>query len=72
MGETDKWKPVVKLYAGISSPLLDGFDLEVKADEAEHQTLKILDQVVEAPEEQDKKPNWVKNDCNSTRCWIIL
>ena len=48
---------MVELYAGISGPLLDGFDLEVKADEAEHQTLKILDQVVEAPEEQDKKPN---------------
>ena len=31
---------------------LDGLDLEVQPDEGEHQALQVLDQVVEAPEDE--------------------
>ena len=38
------------LVAGLQISLLDGLDLEMEADEGEHETLEVLDQIVETAE----------------------
>ena len=38
------------LVAGLQISLLDGLDLEMETDEGEHETLEVLDQIVETAE----------------------
>ena len=38
------------LVAGHQISLLDGLDLEMETDEGEHETLEVLDQIVETAE----------------------
>ena len=38
------------LVADLQTSLLDGLDLEMEADEGEHETLEVLDQIVETAE----------------------